>query len=470
MQPRGSYCAAYALALLAVAGIGMAQDGVLDPTFSSDGRQTAGFENPPNDADSVRAVAVQPDGRIVAAGSSCSSPADCLVAVARFLPGGVPDGGFDGDGERLLTFGAPSGSHQGVEVLVRPQDGKLVVVGRQSEGFLLPLVGLARLTTDGALDPGFGSSSFPGSIAHLLPGGEITAVTAAASTSTGRILVGGYGSQSGASNSDGFVARFLENGVLDTTFGEGGATWIAFDQGQANSDILQDLAVQADGRIVALFRISDSGHAGDADTGIARLLSGGTLDTGFDGDTGSGNGKVIFQFTDFGGDTVDSPQGLVLQPDGRILFSGNYDLIGAGGDPAWYFGRLLSDGSTDPALAARVPTIATPSGELGGELLLQSDGKLLLSGYTLEGDCLALRYDLALDEVDASFGTAGLQSFTGELLVGVRCLASTQAGGKLVVAGGTVTAPDDDFFVARLKSSLIFSDGFESGSSGQWSF
>ena len=78
--------------IVASAAIGPvgAADGDLDPTFSGDGRVVSdfGFD------DRADGVAVQPDGAIVVAGTSCGG--DFLVA--RYNPDGTPDATFDGDG------------------------------------------------------------------------------------------------------------------------------------------------------------------------------------------------------------------------------------------------------------------------------------------------------------------------------------------------------------------------------------
>ena len=76
-------------------------DGSLDTTFSGDGKQTTDFGGGGGFASG--AVAVQPDGKIVAAGGSAVNDED--FALARYTTGGVLDIGFDGDG--LVTTDFP---------------------------------------------------------------------------------------------------------------------------------------------------------------------------------------------------------------------------------------------------------------------------------------------------------------------------------------------------------------------------
>lgn len=93
-------------------------DGSLDPSFGDDGVVTADFGG---DAKAY-AVAIQPDGRIVAAGE-----ADEAIALARFLPDGRLDTSF-GSGGLVRTDASPGGSSEALEVVIQ-SDGKIVVGG-----------------------------------------------------------------------------------------------------------------------------------------------------------------------------------------------------------------------------------------------------------------------------------------------------------------------------------------------------
>ena len=133
---------AAALLVSAVTGVAVAADGDLDPTFSDDGRVVSdlGFD------DRADGVAVQPNGAIVVAGTSCG--ADFLVA--RYNPDGSPDTTFDGDGRVCIDVGAGS-ADRGEEVFVLA-DGRLLVAGTSAGDFAL-----ARLLADGNLDWSFGT-------------------------------------------------------------------------------------------------------------------------------------------------------------------------------------------------------------------------------------------------------------------------------------------------------------------------
>jgi uncharacterized delta-60 repeat protein len=249
-------------------------DGSLDPTFGTGGKATTNF------AESANGLARQPDGRIVAVGSTST----VNFALARYTPSGSLDPTF-GLGGTVLTGIVNGFQASAVAVTLQP-DGKIVVAG-QAQGFAL-----ARYTPNGVLDPTFGS------------GGKVTTPTdrhgaaalAVVRQRDGKIVASGFIGAGFA------VVRYNPDGSFDPTFGTGGTVITDFGgtQGAARS-----LVLQPDGRIVA------AGSAG-GNFALARYNLDGSLDPTF----GTG-GKVV---------TSASPDGanaVVLQPDGRIVVAGS---------------------------------------------------------------------------------------------------------------------------------------------------
>jgi len=118
-------------------------DGTLDPSFGISGAVTTDFAGD----DFARALAMQADGKLVAAGFA-NTQTGTTVALARYNPDGILD----------PTFGTGGTVTTGLELafaLVVQADGKLVAAG------LVGLVGsdfaLARYNPDGTLDPSFGT-------------------------------------------------------------------------------------------------------------------------------------------------------------------------------------------------------------------------------------------------------------------------------------------------------------------------
>lgn len=160
----------------------------------------------------------------------------------------------------------------------------------------------------GTLDASFGTAG----VATTIVGGPI--VHDAVLQSNGDILVGGdFGVGGTAFN----LARFLPNGTLDTTFGNGGFAATGFSEGvAANGDGW--LAVQPDGKILWAGSAPDPNGL-TSDFAIARFNPDGTLDSGF----GTG-GRVTTQF--FNPPMAGAQQGaaaLLVQPDGKILVGGS---------------------------------------------------------------------------------------------------------------------------------------------------
>ena len=100
--------------------------GVLDTTFSADGKQSIDFGS---FSQAVQELLVQPDGKIVVAGYANTESSDSDFLLARMLPSGAPDTGFDGDGKVRTSFGDLNG---GANAALLQPDGKLVAAGFQA--------------------------------------------------------------------------------------------------------------------------------------------------------------------------------------------------------------------------------------------------------------------------------------------------------------------------------------------------
>lgn len=280
------------------------KNGGLDNTFDGNGKLNTGF----GDSEHVYAAALQPDGTILAAGYQYSSPllgdTDFDFAVARYHPGnGSLDKNFDGDGKALTGFGEWD---QASAVIVQP-DEKVIVAGTSGHGMALARYnqngGLDNaFGEDGKLTKRFGAADSydkvqavaPVSGGGILVGGSAKIGTTydfivARFTSTGA-LDGSFGSggrvlvdfQNGSDSlyalkvqDDGKIlavgcagnklamARLGANGPLDETFGEGGKSVSPKDDSCPTA-----VAFQPDGKVVAVKWTKRSG--GDFDLRLAR--------------------------------------------------------------------------------------------------------------------------------------------------------------------------------------------------------
>jgi len=186
-------------------------------------------------------VAIQGDGRIVAAGWCCIDNSRDF-ALIRYNTDGSLDTTFDGDGRVRTDFGG-NDTGQGVAI---QGDGKIVAAGFAGFG----AVALARYNADGSLDPTFGGDG----MVTREPGGA----NAVAIQRGGKIVTAGSGA-------DFVVDRYNIDGSIDTTFGGDGRVSTDF---AGSSDHSNAVAIQADGKIVA----AGTAFVGTNDFALARYL------------------------------------------------------------------------------------------------------------------------------------------------------------------------------------------------------
>jgi uncharacterized delta-60 repeat protein len=190
-------------------------------------------------ANSVSRLALQPDGKIVAAGWGEYTDGDREMAVARIVPGAVEDETFGGsDGEQYFGFGVSQDTGQ--DVVIQP-DGKIDVAGYGGAGQDMVL---SRLTAAGELEKSLGGQS-----SAFADFGGSDSANAVALQPNGKLVLGG-----GTTN-DMALARFQPDGLPDATFGPGGKRTVSFPGGGAEGFAM---LLQGDGKIVL------AGHAGDS--------------------------------------------------------------------------------------------------------------------------------------------------------------------------------------------------------------
>jgi uncharacterized delta-60 repeat protein len=262
-------------------------DGSLDRSFSGDGRVTTSL----GDDERAYDVLIQPNGSIVAVGHTNAQGTDDF-ALVRYFPNGTLDPSFSGDGIQRTGLG-----HDDVaEAAALRPDGKIIVVGTRYEDdddcFACKDsdLALARYNADGTLDSTFDGD---GKMTEGLGGDEgLSAVT---TMRDGRFVV------AGGSGGNFYAARYLPSGKLDESFALKGRKWVHFGASAGASGV----AIAADGKIVL------TGSAA-GDLAAARVTASGANDLTF-----SGDGMVR---TDFG--RTEYGAGMVLQPDGKILVAG----------------------------------------------------------------------------------------------------------------------------------------------------
>jgi uncharacterized delta-60 repeat protein len=381
-------------------------DGSLDSSFNGTGKVTTAIGA---GGDSATALTLQPDGKLVAAGTSWNGSNDDF-ALARYNPDGSLDTNFNGG---TVTTAIGPGDDVAVALVLQP-DGKLVAAGYSWNGSQY-VFALARYNPDGSLDTNFNGT---GTVTTAI-GPSDDEIYGLAVQPDGKLVAAGWSSN--GSNDDFALARYNPDGSLDTGFNSTGTVTTAIGPGQ---DDAFALALQADGKLVAA---GDSYNASTYDFALARYNPDGSLDTSFNG------GKVTTPI----GSNWDGASALALQPDGKLVAAGT-SWNGANDDFA--LARYNPDGSLDTSFHG-TGKVTTPIGGNDGAhaLTLQPDGKLVAAGDSSNGsdyDFALVRY-LNSNTLTVSKGGSGSGSVTSSpsgIDCGDTCWAPFAAGPVMLTA------------------------------------
>jgi uncharacterized delta-60 repeat protein len=245
-------------------------DGSLDTTFGNGGKVLIPVNG--NNSIYIYALAVQPDGRILAAGSANFTLASGDFALYRFNANGSLDPSFGASGAVYTDF--YGGNDIAVAAAIQP-DGRIIVVGQARSNSSNDIdFAIARYNADGSLDPMFGTDGLVTTAfldSNFPYASNVSYAGSVALLSGGRILVGGATTPAFA------LARYNSDGGLDTTFGTGGKTALYVSEMAVNPRLCHKMIVQDDGKIV----MSANRGFSSKDFLGARFNSDGSLDTSF---------------------------------------------------------------------------------------------------------------------------------------------------------------------------------------------
>lgn len=346
-----------------------AQQGTLDATFT-----------PGNalDYNGANSIALQPDGKVLVGGGFSKH-------VARLNSDGSPDLSFSLTGNGFNSY---------VPGMALQDDGKVVVGGGFTEFNNLPIPGrIARLNSDGSVDLAFKTNLGTGITT------DYSSVNTVTIQPDGKILVGGeFDAFNGAMHNN--IFRLNESGTLDASFNTGigfnkAVTCMAlqpdgkilvggnfflyngasvpqrlvrlnadgtldgtFDAGTGFNGTVNDIALQADGKVVVAGFFSSVD--GTSKVGIVRLNSDGSIDATFDVGTGLTGAQPF-------------AHGLALQADGKVLLGGQF--VTYNGTAINRIARLNTDGSLDASFNA-----GTGCDQTIWAFAIQPDEKILIVG------------------------------------------------------------------------------------------
>jgi uncharacterized delta-60 repeat protein len=415
-------------------------DGTLDPAFNGNGTVSNDFGS---DNSEGRAVAIQPDGKIVIAGVANDFPR-VYIAVARYNVNGTLDTTFGGTG-RIVTR-TPETFANPRAITVQP-DGKIIVVGSSytaasaSQDFIA-----LRYNPDGSLDTAFDVDGIATTDMAVDAAGSVDTARTVDVQADGKILLAGNSFNNTTNEEDISLVRYNADGSLDATFNGTGKVRLRLPDYQ----YLNALKVQPDGKIAAVgnfgvFTAYPGGTLVNYNFAALRFNGNGTLDTTFDAD-----GIAVVSFGDF----PDVAYDIVLQPNGKIVAIGSTDRTLNRPTPA--LARFNVDGSLDSTFGenGKVVTILAPNGGGIYAARLQGDGKIIVGGIAYDQlfrqDSILARYN-ANGSLDDNFGINGiaktnLQETGSEV---IRDL-TLDGFGRIVVTGITGVSS----FVARFDGDV----------------
>jgi uncharacterized delta-60 repeat protein len=331
--------------------------GRIDRRFGDNGRVLTDFTGT-GSTDQAFAVAIDSIGRIVVAGSSSNVGVD--FAVARYNPDGTPDDTFNATGKVLTNFGRDDTA---TAVAIDSND-KIVVAGSSNAGGTYDFA-VVRYNVDGTLDTTFNGTGRVLTDVGIASGDFGTAAVIQAD---GKIVVGGLSDASGIPY-DFSLVRYNPNGTLDLTFNTTGKVLTDFT-GSGSYDTLQALAIQSDGKIVAT---GDSFANGRSNFAMARYTTTGILDGAF-----NATGKVLTSFASGNA----SAQDVVIQSDGKIVAAGSFD-DGNREGPDFALARYNTDGTSDDTFNSTGKVVTNIGGfDVAYGVDIQPDGKIVAAGFS----------------------------------------------------------------------------------------
>lgn len=450
----------------------VAQEGYPDLAFGADGVRSTTYAG--TDLVFPVDVAVQGDGGILTLSTVVQDQAtnETYAGITRFRADGTLDTSFSFDGKVLADFGGDN-AYNVVHAIAVQADGRILVCGGTvfGGGGDHRDFAVLRLDASGSLDPTFGS----GGKIHIAfddhVNSNVAECAAIALQRDGRIVLAGRALSSVGLNYDFAAARIEADGSLDTSFGDGGKRYVAFDfAGSQLDDEARSVAIDRDGNIL-LGGVADHGTTSvpNDDMAIAKLTPDGDLDPNFNTD-----GKATVAF-DRGGTNDDEAFQVLVQKNGRILLTGSAIGNGTEGNYDFAVARFYPDGSPDTTYGPngngrlRVPfDVYTDGVDISFSSVLTSDGKLVLAGLV----ALSPTYSVfgfarlrANGTLDPAFGDAGRIHFGSSAFSHLAIATHPRLqGGRIVAAAGNYAAPDMNKTttgVVRLETDLILFDGFD---------
>lgn len=399
--------------------------GDLDLTFGGTGVVTTSISN---GSDGGFAVALQPDGKILVAGTNNGGDG---FAVIRYDTNGSLDTTFNNTGVVTTSINENDYYGFGFAIAVQP-DGRILVGGTSTGDFAL-----VRYHSDGILDTNFNTT---GIVTTSTKDANSEIGWSIATQTDGKIILAGE-----SEFDDGLglrenitIIRYKSDGSLDNEFNNTGIVTTTI----GTHSFASSVTLQPNGKIIAA-------GGGDSALAVVRYNDDGSLDAEF-----NGTGIVT---TTIG--SRSSASSVMYQPNGKIIVAG-------GSDDDFALARYNPDGSLDTSFnqTGIVTTSVQGDESSASSVAIQSNGKMVVAGISGEfnappigdliGDIALLRYNPD-GSLDTTFqGTGIVTTSLSDTRDDPRSMV-IQPDGKIIVAGFADGNNQAYFFVARYLGDPI---------------
>jgi uncharacterized delta-60 repeat protein len=372
------------------------------------------------------AIALQTDGKFVVTGTVGGVFSHSYITVKRYNPNGDPDSSFGLNGKVDTYFDtAQNIGSEASSILIQP-DGKILVGGDGVHYYYGSYYfALARYLNNGNLDSSFGKNGI--ALDFIGPFPKENIIRALGLQKNGKIIAAGW--------SDGYcLVRYTSNGVIDSSFADHG---VMRNQDSATY-VINDIWLRNDGKIITACASQPNIHRPSADFEVNRLLPSGAYDSGF--------ATNAYAFTDFYGGT-DQPFSIVGLKDSSFIVGG-YAVDDATSSNYIGLAKYRKNGNVFNSFGLNGKlTIASSSGG-NMKLLVQQDDKILVAGTAL----IRLNVD---GTFDSTFGAQGKAiDFEGAED------AVLQTNEKIVtMGGGSLQRFNGDYPIMSIQKNISIAEG-----------
>lgn len=411
------------------------QYGNLDGTFGTGGKVVTSINS---GADKAYSVLLQADGKILVGGMTTNALTGKDFVCIRYNSNGTLDTTFGVNG--IFTNDIQVGSDDVVYSVALQSDGKIILAGYSDDGSNKNAA-IMRLNSNGTIDTTFGNSGKV--LTDFITGKADEIKVVKIHTLTGNIIVGGTSSTS-TTESQAVIARYTNNGTLDTTFNTTGKLPLPHNTGSGTFYyVIEDLTIKPNGKISAVGWINQQGLQWSANHYVCRLNNNGTLDTSFSTD------GVMTVNGNFNAD--DKSFSMILNADDSMLFSGGGNLTSTKYD--YFLGLYNAAGST--ATGKAFFDYGTLINDIAYGMGMDSTGKIVMAGSNVASttsSTFGISRVNADYSVDNTFGTAGKVTTTfGSNTVNEAFDMAIQPDDRIIAVGYS----GNDIAIARYSGGVL---------------